>query len=154
LQLPVRSGAAKRMVKLSMDGKVLREFEIELAERAPQFWAVVDVQAWKGKTLRLETSGPASVKSALEAVTQANDLQAAEPVYGEANRPQFHFTSRRGWLNDPNGMVYLNGEYHLYYQHNPYGWAWGNMHWGHAVSKDLVHWEELPIAIYPAKAGD
>ena len=154
LQLPVRSGAAKRMLKLSMEGKVLREFEIELADRDPQFWAIVDVQAWKGKTLRLETSGPASVKSALESVSQANDPKAAESFYGEANRPQFHFTSRRGWLNDPNGMVYLNGEYHLYYQHNPYGWAWGNMHWGHAVTKDLVHWEELPIAIYPAKAGD
>jgi len=154
LQLPVRSGAPKRMMKLSIDGKVLREFEIELAEQDPQFWAVVDVQAWKGKTLRLETTGPSSVKSALEAVTPGKDFKATDPLYEEPQRPQFHFTSRRGWLNDPNGMVYLNGEYHLYYQHNPYGWAWGNMHWGHAVTKDLVHWEELPIAIYPAKAGD
>jgi fructan beta-fructosidase len=77
----------------------------------------------------------------------ASALHAAE-LYHEPWRPQFHFTSATNWMNDPNGMVFFDGEYHLFYQCNPFGDKWGHMSWGHAVSQDLVRWEHLPIALY------
>jgi fructan beta-fructosidase len=73
--------------------------------------------------------------------------------YQESYRLQYHFSPLKNWINDPCGMVYLDGEYHLMYQYNPYGTQWGNMSWGHAVSKDLVHWEELPVALVPDELG-
>ncbi len=73
--------------------------------------------------------------------------------YDQVLRPQFHFTSIKNWHNDPNGMVWYDGEYHLYFQHNPKGTAWGNMTWGHAVSTDMVHWKQLPHAILPYSGG-
>jgi len=68
-------------------------------------------------------------------------------------RPRFHFTPQQGWMNDPNGMIYLNGQYHLFFQHYPDGTVWGPMHWGHATSGDLVQWKEQPIALYPDSIG-
>lgn len=73
--------------------------------------------------------------------------------YLENYREQYHYSPAKAWANDPNGMVYFNGEYHLFYQYYPNASVWGPMHWGHAVSKDLIHWDELPIALYPDEGG-
>ncbi|MNJ87330.1 Levanase precursor [compost metagenome] len=83
---------------------------------------------------------------------QAN-LSKAQHNVVEIYRPQFHFSPKKGWMNDPNGMVYFNGQYHLFYQHSPNTTIWGPMHWGHAISKDLMHWEEQAIALYPDSLG-
>ncbi|MFD2992544.1 glycoside hydrolase family 32 protein [Fictibacillus nanhaiensis] len=73
--------------------------------------------------------------------------------FNEKYRPQYHFTPMKNWMNDPNGMVYFQGEYHLFYQYHPESTVWGPMHWGHAVSSDMIHWEHLPIALFPDEIG-
>lgn len=151
LLLPVKNGASKRRMKLTVDNKIVREFEIELADQQPDFVVAADVRPFRGQSLAIEIPLPYGSK-ALEAIQPSAALPPSSD--GEQHRPRFHFTSQRGWLNDPNGLVYFQGEWHLFYQHNPYGWNWGNMHWGHAVSRDLLQWHELPTALYPRQWGD
>ena len=154
LNLPVRNGAEKRRMRIVVDGRTAREFEIELAEQRPDFWVFLDLTPFTGKKVSVEADGLPRNAHGFNLIEQADKIYGADELYHEALRPQFHFTSRRGWNNDSNGLVFYKGEWHLYYQHNPYGVQWGNMHWGHAVSEDLVHWRELPIALYPQQFGD
>ena len=85
--------------------------------------------------------------------TPSGQTAGDDTLYREPHRPQFHFSPPAKWANDPNGMYYHDGEYHLFYQHYPAESVWGPMHWAHAVSRDLVHWENLPIALYPDTLG-
>jgi len=153
LNLPVKNGARKRIMKVIVDERVVREFEIELADNEADFWAFMDIGRFKGKEAKIEVDPAGRGSKGLIAIAQADSIKGGEDLYKEKLRPQFHFTSRRGWNNDSNGLVFCKGEHHLFYQHNPYGWNWGNMHWGHAVSKDLVHWKELDDAICPDELG-
>ena len=77
----------------------------------------------------------------------------ASTKYDQVLRPQFHFSSKKNWINDPNGLVYYKGEYHMFFQHNPKSINWGNMTWGHAISRDMIKWVQLPHAILPYGNG-
>ncbi|RYL95877.1 glycoside hydrolase family 32 protein [Sporolactobacillus sp. THM7-4] len=91
----------------------------------------------------------------LDQLTKANEaLQAAEKSINPRYRLGYHIMAPANWINDPNGLVQFRGEYHAFYQHHPYGVDWGPMHWGHVKSKDLVHWEHLPIALSPGDPCD
>lgn len=154
LNFPVKNGVKKHLIHLMINGKIVREFDIELAPDEPDFWVFLEIDEFKGQKalLRIDKYDPARDKG-FNAIYQADTYIGEENLYREKLRPQFHFTSKRGWNNDSNGMVYYKGEYHLFYQHNPYGWSWGNMTWGHAVSNDMIHWTELGDAIYPDHLG-
>lgn len=153
LNLPIKNGAPKRKLTALIEGRVEVINEVELADAQPDWWAFMDVSAFRGQTLTLQVDKLTEDSKALSATEPGDEIKGGEDLYHEPLRPQFHFSSRRGWNNDPNGLVFYNGEYHLFYQHNPYGGSWGNMHWGHAVSRDLVHWRELGDVLAPDEFG-
>ncbi len=153
LLLPVKNGAPMREVKVLADGKSFREFSIEAADDAPDWWAVLDVSAQHDQTLKIAVDKLSGDSKFLSSVELSDAPKDPSNLYHEPLRPQFHFSPARGWNNDPNGLVYFNGEYHMFFQLNPYGTKWGNMHWGHAISKDLIHWQEQSVALYPDTFG-
>lgn len=153
LHLPVKNGAPRRKVTVTRGGQTEVAFDIELAESEEDWWAYLETGPWKGETITMAVDRFPESSRVLERAVASDEPPASSEIYRETLRPQFHFSSRRGWNNDPNGMVFFGGEYHLFYQHNPYGWNWGNMHWGHAVSRDLVHWEEIGDALAPDPLG-
>ncbi len=153
LHFPIKNGAPKRVVTIFVDGQRVVRNDMELADAAADWWAPMDVSAWSGKALTLRVDKLHEDSTALTGIQQTDTLPDEAVLYRELLRGQFHFSPKRGWNNDPNGCVFFNGEYHLFFQHNPYGWGWGNMHWGHAVSRDLVHWEELGDKLLPDDLG-
>lgn len=150
LNLPVSHQTDRAVMTFDVGGKQERAFNIRLAPNNPDYWVFCDMSALKNKEVKITYKGD---KAGISKIYQADEIAGQDSMYKETNRPQVHYTQRRGWNNDPNGLLYYDGEYHLFYQHNPYEREWENMHWGHAVSTDLIHWEELPDALFPDEHG-
>lgn len=129
-------------LQLVIDNEVKRVFDIFLPNSEPDFWVFLDVSMFHGEKALLRTEDGEKRKG-LDLIYQSDERIYLENVYKEKHRPQLHFSTVRGWINDPNGLVYYDGEFHLYFQHYPFGYYWGQPHWGHAVSTDLIHWEQL-----------
>ncbi|HVM89468.1 MAG TPA: glycoside hydrolase family 32 protein [Puia sp.] len=146
LNIPIGAKARMKLVQLQVNGKMKREFPVQLAEDSISYWIFIDVSEFKNQKVTI--TAPAK-ELWLKRIYQDDVINGADSLYKESNRPQFHFTVKRGWNNDVNGPVFFNGQYHLFWQAFPFGLSWntGFMYWGHAVSDDLLHWKELDPAL-------
>ena len=142
LLLPIQEEKDEAQVLLDTGSKDDTWMDVRLAQNGSDYY--VPFALGKDKTATVKILGLKKDALALNLLKLSDTFDTTNTDY---YRPSYHFTPLYGWMNDPNGMVYKDGEYHLYFQYNPYGSNWGNMHWGHAVSKDLIHWEHLDPAI-------
>ena len=151
LLIPIEDQADENTVQMYVEGNPIGEpMTIRIAQNKIDYWVPINIESYKGKKVTLTFSVGKNADKGLDKIKQSSKYSFE---YNETYRPLYHFTPQYGWMNDPNGMVYLDGVYHLFFQYNPYGARWGNMHWGHAISKDLVNWQYQPTAIAPDKLG-
>ncbi|MES2476296.1 MAG: glycoside hydrolase family 32 protein [Verrucomicrobiota bacterium] len=152
---PVKANSGDKVrVFMTLDGseEPFCFSDIALTDQ-PDFWTFTDLEHFQGRKFTVKAKVPRALAAAWKQVQPSDTYPGEQELYQEPLRPQYHFTSRRGWLNDPNGLVYQNGVWHLFYQHNPYSHAWDNMHWGHATSPDLLRWTEHAVALFPDAEG-
>ncbi len=159
LMLPVQELNEDARINVLVDGKIAETIYVRLAQTKTDYVVPFDLSPYEGKNVILDVVTPQGRKSVRDAkvdvcwkgleLTDTLDLTDRETKY----RPVYHHTPPYGWMNDPNGMFYKDGVWHLYYQYNPYGSKWQNMTWGHSSSEDLIHWKHEPIAIRPDGLG-
>lgn len=148
LWLPVDMSAEEIKLNIYEKGQQIQEISIRLGTKHCDFYGAWKVAGYCGRELELTASGGEEIlkKSPIR-------QEDARPVNEYSYRPKLHYAPEFGWVNDPNGLVYQDGIYHLFHQYNPYSTEWENMSWGHAVSRDLLHWEEQDVALCPDQYG-
>ena len=153
LLLPVQDNAPEaRVITVTADNMPVGvAANVRLARERVDYYVPYDISAYEGSNVTVQVLGlPAGARCWKELkLSDTFDTADREKKF----RPVYHHTPLYGWMNDPNGMFYKDGTYHLYFQHNPYGSTWGNMTWGHSTSTDLVHWHGEDIAIEPDAYG-
>lgn len=160
LLLPIEEAAPDVRINMIVDNKEVKYLDARLAIHKVDYFVPIDLAGYSGQTIsfkfKLNTNDPLHTNLSSENIVCCKEMKlsnAFDTSNREKYRPTYHFSPLYGWMNDPNGMVYKDGEYHLFYQYNPYGSKWGNMSWGHSISKDLVNWEHRPVAIAPDALG-
>ena len=150
LILPLEEPGNESSVDILVNGEFQNTYLIRLAEKSIDYRIPMDISAWKGKKVELLVKNCPDTAAYLSDIRQSDTLV----INKEENfRPVYHFSPPYGWMNDPNGLLYYNGSFHLFFQHNPFGSRGQNTSWGHAVSNDLFYWEHLPEALYPDQYG-
>ena len=158
LLTPIQDNGEEATVSILVDGKFETSFVARLAKSRVDYKVPLDLSAYRGKNVVLNiisTQGRATVREAQEDACWRNFefSDTFDTANREKYRPAYHHTPQYGWMNDPNGMVYADGVWHLCYQWNPYGSKWSNMTWGHSTSRDLIHWQHHAPTIVPDGLG-
>ena len=149
--VPVNNNAVSKKLcfyeRVGDEERLMIALDCKIDALEPQYMAYIDVSSFLGRRFSYDTVPH------MEICLGQSDEMDLEGLYAESYRPLIHFTPKIGWMNDPNGLIKHRGVYHMFYQYNPCGTEWGNMHWGHATSSDLLHWEEKDIALFPDDMG-
>lgn len=147
LKLPVSNTAQPARLVFRDGNRIAADLVTRLDPAQTQHFFYWDARELLGQTLEFSCTPDTGYTPVFV------DTVPTDGLYGEPHRPAAHFTASRGWINDPNGAVFYEGKYHLFFQYNPVDSVWGNMHWGHAVSTDLLHWAQQDIALFPDALG-
>lgn len=152
LLLPVQENAPEGKVNIVVNNELQlgQNINVRLAREKVDYYVPLDLSAYQGKTISLDVTGMPSSSLCWKEIKLSDTFDSSNR---ETYRPVYHHTPMYGWMNDPNGMFYKDGVYHLYFQYNPYGSMWGNMTWGHSTSTDLTHWTYEGTAIVPDAWG-
>ena len=152
LWLPIQESAPEGKLQVIVSNVAQMEQNVRFAREKVDYYVALDMQPWlgaKGLSVVIQNVPKGSV--CFSKIKQNDDKQYM--LIPEKYRPSYHHAPERGWMNDPNGLFFKDGVWHLYYQYNPYGSMWGNMHWAHSTSTDLVHWQQQPVALAPDAWG-